>query len=79
MRLLPTSRDQLSYLVQRYCRGLGTDQAASAVLAALQDLIIGRADIASIDLNPLINGPGGLYAVDAKVHVRTSTPNDKEH
>jgi acyl-CoA synthetase (NDP forming) len=79
MRLLPTSRDQLSYLVQRYCRGLGADQAACAVLASLQDLIIRRADIASIDLNPLINGPGGLYAVDAKVHVRTSTPNDKEH
>jgi acyl-CoA synthetase (NDP forming) len=79
MRLLPTSRDQLSYLVQRYCRGLGADQAACAVLAALQDLIIRRKDIASIDLNPLINGPSGLYAVDAKVHVRAGTPNDKEH
>jgi succinyl-CoA synthetase beta subunit len=78
MRLVPTSQDELSYLVHRYCRGLGDDQTARGVLAALQDLIIQRADIVSIDLNPLINSPGGLYAVDAKVHVRTSTPNDKK-
>lgn len=78
MRLVPTSRDELSYLVRRYYRDPAVGQTACGVLAALQDLIIQRVDIVSIDLNPLINGPDGLYAVDAKVHVRTSTPNNKE-
>jgi acyl-CoA synthetase (NDP forming) len=78
MRLVPASRNELSYLIHRYCPGLTDDQTACGVLAALQDLIIQRADIVSIDLNPLINGPGGLFAVDAKVHVRDEHPNDKE-
>jgi succinyl-CoA synthetase beta subunit len=42
----------------------------AAVLLALSDLIVGRADVTSIDINPLVIVDGAPVAVDALIELR---------
>ena len=53
------------------------DAALSALLRRLSQLAEDFDEVAELDLNPVIAGPGGCVAVDARVRLRVSKPSSE--
>jgi acetyltransferase len=49
-------------------------QAITSVLTRISDLVCELPEISELDINPLIAGPEGVLAVDARIGIRRSTP-----
>lgn len=84
VRICPLNRHEAGEMIRSlavYPMLTGFRGAAGADLAALEDLLLRISDmveahheIVELDLNPVMAGPGGALAVDARIRVRSAPP-----
>lgn len=68
------ARTRVSRLLAGYRNVPPADvDAVAGVLVALSDMIVDLPELAELDINPLLAGPAGVVAVDARAVVRPAT------
>jgi len=74
------NRTRVSHLLKGYRDRPGVDrQAVIDVLLRVSDLVCELPEVIELDINPLIAGPGGVLAVDARVRIARPPARDGQY